>query len=273
MKEKIFNSARQKAFESFDMTLNSLYGRKNISEKMFKDEWQKNLKQETSLIADGWYNPPPKGMAVLFGNRVSFDTLRDEKNWSNDTIINWKEDLLYVYCSPIDKSSGIIGDMSLTLYFGQDEKIKNHIKNCYNAVQEVFSELGKLENSAELFSCSEQIFAKHQLKNCVISKTDYTPLDLGHTFPKLENLQAKESLTEIEKQEISKARKFINADSNWKFEEGMQFTIEPQLVSIEDSSLPQISQHYLIKKEESKFTISDDVQKTLEKYKLINSCI
>lgn len=269
MEEKVFNSARQKAFNSFVITLNNLYGKENISEKDFKSEWQKNLTQETNIIADGWYNPPPKGMAVLFGNRVSFDTLRDKKNWSNDTIINWKEDLLYVYCSPIDKLSGIIGDMSLTLYFGQNEKIKKHIKNCYNAVQEVFSELGKLENSAELFFCSEQIFAKHQLKNCIISKTDNTPLDLGHTFPKLENLQAKESLTEVEKQKISKARKFINADSNWEFEEGMQFTIEPQLVSIEDSSLPQISQHYLVKKEKGKFMISDDVKQMLEKYNKI----
>ncbi len=35
--------------------------------------------------------------------------------------------------------------MSLTLYWGQDEKIRKHIKDCYNVVQEVFSELGKLE--------------------------------------------------------------------------------------------------------------------------------
>ena len=143
---------------------------------------------------------------------------------------------------------------------------RKHIKDCYNAVQEVFKELDKLGNSAELFSCSEQIFAKYQLKNFIISKTDDNPLDLGHTFPKLENLEGKECLTEIEKQKISKARKFINADSIWNFEEGMQFTIEPQLISIKDSSLPQISQHYLVKKEEGKFMISDDVKQTLEKY-------
>jgi len=50
----------------------------------------------------------------------------------------------------------------------------------------------------------------------------------------------------------------------------MQFTIEPQLVSMEDSRLPQISQHYLVKKEDGKFIISDDVKKILENYKLIN---
>ena len=49
----------------------------------------------------------------------------------------------------------------------------------------------------------------------------------------------------------------------------MQFTIEPQLVSIEDSSLPQISQHYLVKKEKGKFMISDDVKQMLEKYNKI----
>lgn len=273
MENEIFNTARKKAFNSFYRTLNNLLNKDNISEKDFKNEWQKNLVQETNIIADGWYNPPPKGMAVLFGNRVSFDTLRDEKNWANDTIINWKEDLLYAYCSPIDKLSGIIGDMSLTLYFGQDEKIKSHIKNCYNAVQEIFNRLDTMENSKELFLSSEQIFAKYKLKNCIISKTDKIPLDLGHTFPRLGNLQTKESLTEEQKQKISKAREFINENSNWKFTEGMQFSIEPQLISMENPSLPQISQHYLVKKKEGKFIISNDVRTTLEKYKLINESI
>lgn len=40
--------------------------------------------------------------------------------------------------------------MSLTLYWGQDEKIRKHIKDCYNVVEEVFSELGKLEKLEKL---------------------------------------------------------------------------------------------------------------------------
>lgn len=265
MEESIFNIAREKAFNSFCVTLNELYGKENISERDFKNEWYNNLIKESDIIADGWYNPPPKGMAVLFGNRVSFDSLRNEKNWASDMNINWKQDLLYAYCSPVDKSSGIIGDMALTLYFGKDEKIINHIRNCYNAVQEIFGKLDKVQNSQELFRCSEQIFEKYKLKNCIISKTDDIPLDLGHTFPRLESLKSRDFLSEEEKQQISKARKFINENSKWNFETGIQFTIEPQLISTEDLDLPQISQHYLVKKINDEFVICRDIDKLILK--------
>lgn len=264
--EQAFNSARQKAFQSLCITLDTLYGKCNISEIDFKNEWYNNLKKQNDIIADGWYNPPPKGMAVLFGNRVSFDSLRNEKNWANNTTINWNKDLLYAYCSPIDKISGIIGDISLTLYFGKDEKIINHIKNCHNAVQEIFNNLNKFQNYQELFIGSEEIFAKHKLKNCIISKTDDTPLDLGHTFPKLDNLQNKNSLTEEDKQKISKARMFINENSIWNFTEELQFTIEPQLISTENPELPQISQHYLVKKYKNEFIICQDIDYLLRKF-------
>ena len=265
-----FNHARQKAFSSLKVTLDELYGKNNITEKDFAKSWQRNLEKYGDIIADGWYNPPPKGMAVLFGNRVSFDSLRNEKNWVSDTMIDWNTDLLYVYSSPIDKTSGMIGDISLTLYFGKDEKIINHIKNSYKATLEIFDNLDKCQNSQELFACSEEIFAKYHLKNCIISKTDHTPLDLGHTFPYLDNLQARDNLTKQEKQEISKARKFINESSKWDFTDGMQFTIEPQLISTENEQLPQISQHYLVKKMESGFIVCKDIDELLLKYKLID---
>lgn len=264
--KKTFNIARQKAFDSLCITLDTLYGRCNISEIDFKNEWYHNLEKQNDIIADGWYNSPPKGMSVLFGDRVSFDSLRNEKNWANNTTINWNKDLLYAYCSPIDKISGIIGDLSLTLYFGKDEKIINHIKNCYNAIQEVFNNLNNFQNSQELFIGSEKIFTKHKLKNCIISKTDDTPLDLGHTFPKLDNIQNKNSLTEEDKQKISQARMFINKNSKWIFAKELQFTIEPQLISTENPELPQISQHYLVKRSKNEFILCQDIDYLLRKF-------
>ena len=130
-KDLIFNECRQKAYVSFKKTLNNLYGKDNITEKVFQKEWFKNLEQEENIIADGWYNPPKYGMAVLFGSRVSFDSLRNEDNWPKDIIMDWKNDMMYAYCSPVDKKTGIIGDMSITLYFGKDKRILDHINNCY----------------------------------------------------------------------------------------------------------------------------------------------
>ncbi|MCI8961765.1 MAG: hypothetical protein HFJ18_02445 [Clostridia bacterium] len=265
----IFNIARKKAFNTLNNTLVYLYGKNNISEKEFKDIWQNNLNKETDIIADGWYNPPPKGMSILFGDRASFDSLRNRHNWASDTIINWNSDLLYAYCSPIDKLSGIIGDIAITLYFGNNIDIINHIKNCHDAVLEIFNKLNTIESSKSLFELSQQVFLKHKLKNCIISKTDNTPLDLGHTFPRLNNLTVKNKLTEDQNQEISRARKFINENTDWNFTEGMQFTIEPQLISIENHDLPQISQHYLIKKTKDNFIICNDIDLLLKKYQLI----
>lgn len=265
----IFNTARKKAFNSLNNTLVQLYGKNNVSEKDFKELWQKNLIKEKDIIADGWYNPPPKGMSILFGNRVSFDSLRNTYNWANDTIINWNENLLYAYCSPVDRGSGIIGDIAITLYFGDNKDITNHIKNCHDAVLEVFNQLNNVESSKELFDLSQRVFSKYKLKNCIISKTDNTPLDLGHTFPRLNIPTLNNELTENEKQEISKSRKFINENTDWKFTEGIQFTIEPQLISAEYQDLPQISQHYLIQKTKDKFIICNDIDLLLEKYKLI----
>lgn len=261
-----FNIARQKAYHSFYLTLEEMVGKESVSEKDFYNKWQENLSNEKEVISDGWYSPPPKGMSVLFGDRVSFDTLRNEKNWVSDKIIDWEEDLLYAYCSPIDKNTGIIGDIALILYFGKDRKIIEHFKNCYKATNEIFNKLHKLSNSNELFHYSQEVFNKYKLKNCIISKTDTQPLDLGHTFPRLEGIKDRDILTDEEKQTVSKARKFINENSSWEFEEGIQFTIEPQLISIQDPELPQISQHYLIQKREYKFLICNDIDELIKKY-------
>lgn len=86
---------------------------------------------------------------------------------------------------------------------------------------------------------------------------------------KLEGLSKTDRLTEQEKQQISKARKFINKNTNWDFTEKMQFTIEPQLISTEDFSLPQISQHYLVKKLEGEFIVCKDIENILTEYNLI----
>lgn len=58
--KKTFNIARQKAFDSLCITLDTLYGKCNISEIDFKNEWYHNLEKQNDIIADGWYNPPSK---------------------------------------------------------------------------------------------------------------------------------------------------------------------------------------------------------------------
>src|SRR5258708_22315776 len=120
--EPVFNEGRQKAFAALMETLGEHQGKPNVTERDFQDSWKQRRQSKGSITADGWYAPPPKGMAVLSGeiafpSRVSFESLRKEKYWPSDRVINWKSDLLYVYCSPVQIPSGFPGDFSVTLYF------------------------------------------------------------------------------------------------------------------------------------------------------------
>lgn len=267
-----FNKARNIAFRALQTTISENKNLNAVSEISFQKKWLKKIQETKDIIADGWYCPPPMGMAVLTGdinysNRTSFDSLRSENNWPSDSLINWKENLLYVYCSPVDIETGLPGDIAVTLYFGDNLLIKNHFKKTYKATQEVISALDNIKSSRELFMLSQEIFLRYGLKNCVISKTDQTPLDLGHTLPRLKRIVGTHLSVE-QKVEISKARRFINGESSWDFQDGMQFTIEPQLVSLDDNNMPQVSYHYIIEKRNENFILCNDVDILIEEYQL-----
>ena len=59
---------------------------------------------------------------------------------------------------------------------------------------------------------------------------------------------------------------FINKNSKWNFTKELQFTIEPQLISTENPELPQISQHYLVKRSKNEFIICQDIDYLLRKF-------
>ena len=263
-----FNRAREVACLSLEKTLVEMHGEANVTELMFRDRWLDNMRGTGDVLADGWYSPPPKGAAVLTNDRVNFDSLRNPYNWSDDTEIYWNG-VLYAYASPIDRESGYIGDISVTLYFGRDNKIIDHVKRCHEATMAVFERLGEAETAGELFRISQSIFEQYHLKSTVISRTDDMPINLGHTFPFLTDVQQKETLSEDDKLTVSRSRKFLNAGAQWGFEDDLQFTVEPQLVSVDDPSLPKITQHYVVQAKNGNFTVCNDIDRLLEKYSLI----
>ena len=262
-----FNSARESACLSLEKTLSELYRKQGVTEVIFKNRWYDNMKPY-DVYADGWYSPPPKGISVLVNNRVNFDSLRNTYNWSDETEIDWNG-VLYAYASPIDRKTGLIGDISVTLYFGNNQKIIDHIKNCHKATLEVFDRIGEAETAGDLFRISQHVFEKYRLKSTVISRTDDMPINLGHTFPCLSNITNQEFMSEADKEEISRARRFLNAAAKWKFENGIQFTVEPQLVSVDDSEMPKITQHYVVKACGGDFLVCNDIDRILSKYSLI----
>jgi len=266
------NRARNIAFKTLQATISENKNLNTVSEIDFQKKWLHRMRETKDIIADGWYCPPPMGMAVLTGDidypsRTSFDSLRSEINWPSDDLINWEKNLLYVYCSPVDIKTGLPGDIAVTLYFGDNILVKEHFRNTYKATQEVIKTLDIIRNSRELFMLSQEIFAQYGLKNCVISKTDQTPLDLGHTLPRLKKFIGQDLLEE-QKVEISKSRRFINGESSWNFQDGMQFTIEPQLISLSDNDMPQVSYHYIVEKRNNNFILCNDVDILIDEYQL-----
>ena len=164
----------------------TVLGRNGVSERLFHAEWQRRLAAKPEMIADGWYTPPPQGMAVLFGDRVTFDTLRNPEFWPGERVIHWSNDLMFAYCSPVGRSSGFLGDVSQTLYFGSSRKILQHFRNTGKAIAELLDvvEEGTYETSLSLVSSAYELFARHGLKNAVVSINDPTAtINMGHTFP------------------------------------------------------------------------------------------
>lgn len=264
-------STRAENFQALRETLQEMRGRAGISEIAFRDAWLSKLRANPKLFADGWYAPPPHGMAVLFASsadpqRICYSSLRDKCSWAGTTEADWSG-FMFAYSSCVGRDTGKLGDMDVTLYFGDDTRLKSHYRNCFAATNHLLDTVQPDDTSQKIFQRSEEVFAKAGLKNCVVSFTDTSPLDIGHHFPVLPKgmlQQQPQQLTDEHRQYISKARKFINGTSDWTIDEGMQFTIEPQLRSVHDSELPQISFHYLLEKIDGRLVVCRDINELIE---------
>jgi hypothetical protein len=248
------NFARAWACETFRDTFQYFHGSSGVSESAFSLAWRKRLSSRSELSDGGWYDPPPGGVAVLFGTgenprRVNFGSLRDPANYPSDIAIDWSDGLLYAYCSPVDLRSGMAGDFALTLYCGQRAEIRAHIANCYAATREVLSCIAPSTQSDEIFRAAEEIFTSRDLFNAVESVTDTAVLDLGHSIPVVAthgSSHTDRTLSAALRKEYSHSRRFINKHDRWPLASATQFTIEPQLRSRRSPSLPQVSFHYVV---------------------------
>lgn len=265
----VFNSAREKATACLEKTLDELYGREGISEKIFAGQWLRHMSEEEDLFEEGWYSPPPQGVAVLFDERLNFDSLRNEAYWPSDRMIDWNDGFLYAYSSAVDRKTGYIGDMSVTLYFGKDERIREHFRNCRGAARDIFEHLDLSDGPAELYAYSLKVFEERGLRSNVISRTDAMPSNLGHSFTRLDDPSSVSKLDKAEIDHLSQTRKFLNASAKWEFEKGEQFTIEPQLLSLKDPSLFKVTHHFVVRKTDDGCIVCNDIDRLLKKYGLI----
>lgn len=256
----IGNHARSVAIRALDATLRALRGR-DVTELDVKNEWLARMTENSSIVADGWYDPPPSGITVLAADssdphRISFETLRKQQWWPSSRQVVWEDALLYFYCSPVDRTSGVIGDLAVTLYFGRDPALRQHLTRAREALRAVVSLLGIIDRSRDLFRAAEREFAERGFRNAVVSYTDVTPLDLGHSVTSAPPYQF-EPGTDEWKNHLRTTRLFINDVSDWPLTSVDQFTVEPQLVSRSDDRLPQVTHHVLCAKRAGVHASSD----------------
>lgn len=242
-------------YRALDYTLNT---RKKISEVAFRDLWLNELRKHKDIFDDGWYLPPTHGIAVLFAStahpkRADFVNLRPEKFWPrNDIYLDKKTGYTYLYASPTDRKTGVIGDIAINIYFGENNKIKNHLKVSVDIEKQIFKYTKQGMTFSDIFNFADSLITKKGLRNNIVSITNPDGVNIGHTIPaSYENWNKKElkilknanSDWTTFKDLISNKRRFLSRSERLKIVPGMGFTLEPALKNIADDTIPMTMFH------------------------------
>ena len=194
-----------------------------ISEILLRDQWLNQLRRNHLIYPEGWYLPPPYGIGILFGTeinyqRMNYQSLRPENSWPKDSIfLDKNRGIIYVFFSPVDKLTNMIGDWGMTIYFGKNPDIIEHLKFCLQLNYQVLEHVQVGMTLSELANFSNKLFLKQGLYNQVTSVTDTTGVNIGHTVPwSYENMSPEEIMTFKTKDwqkiitMINRKRKFFN---------------------------------------------------------------
>ena len=229
-----------------------------ISEVALRDKWLAEMRKNPDIFPDGWYLPPPHGIGVLFGTeenyqRMDYQSLRPKDLWPRgDISLDRDTGIIYVYASPVDRKTGMIGDFGMTIYFGQNLDIKDHLKRCLDLNWQVLDRSQVGMTFADLTTFANDLFIKFGLSNEVISITDKSSsgVNIGHTIPASYEDWMTEELAVFQSNDwqqilkiISNKRKFLNTVEPLPIKNGMAFTIEQRLTKPNNPSIPMSSFH------------------------------
>jgi hypothetical protein len=219
--------------------------------------WLAEMRKSPELLPDGWYQPPPHGLSILIGQpnryeRLTYNSLRDPDIWPQDRRRKLPESLIYVYASPTDRKSALIGDLGATLYQGTDRVIHDHLACCLHVSTQValYAQVGM--ELRELFHFSQKLIGNisPDLSNYVTSMTDLGASNIGHTIPWSYGEYDADDIHLIESGDVTRIadlikqrRVFLNASSRLPIQSNMAFTVEPRITS---ASLPLSSYHLIV---------------------------
>jgi hypothetical protein len=255
----ICKSTRLMAINTLKSVLQTvLQDDERVSESSFRDRWLDELRKSKEIFQDGWYNPPPYGIAVLFGKdsegdrcRLNYGSLRPEEKWPSDNVYLDKNGLIYAYASPVNRETCIFGDVGVTIYLGKDDKIKKHLRDCLDINKELFEGIEDGMSFSDVAQSLKSLLRDRGMNNEIVCLTSPSSADdVGHTVPGIADRwspverKAIESGDDVQIRElISKKRIFVRVNENHLVKPGVAFTIEPRPRVIDDPQIPMASYH------------------------------
>lgn len=264
----MINAGRLSVSDSLTKVIMDLFGKNNVSEKSIKDAWLEEISSRAKLTYNGWYSPPEFGMAILASNgdnmeRTHFKSFRDPMFFASNEPIDWGTCSLIAYASNVDFETGLPADFATTMYFGDRKDVKNHLSRSMSACQTLFAEMDEISVGKDLYLRMEDILAQYGIDGRTWSSTD-NDYNFGHTLPLLKvdgGLADYDPVgivvTDAGAEDMRTERVFLSSESALNLSSGVQFTVEPQCVSQQQSGLPKVMMHYVVQYLDGKFQVCD----------------
>lgn len=215
------------------------------------------LADQPRFFAEGWYSPPPGGIGVLIGsandnNRTKYTSFREEPYWPNATYQYTNESVCLLHVSPVDKTTGIIGDFGMTAYRGDDANVQEHIRRSLETIEAMadYSQVGM--SLRELYEYCAALLKQQSLQFDMTAHSSAS-LSFGHTIPWSHEAQTDSEMAIIKsgdmehlKQLISSKRLYLDNSETFKIPKTIAFTTEARLANTDNPNLPNVYFHTLV---------------------------
>jgi hypothetical protein len=220
------------------------------SEVEIRDRMLASQATDTELYESGWYDPPEGGASVLIGKeRMAFDSLRKQEFWPRDDIVYQNNLPMFVYLSPVDRFTKMIGDFGLTVYSGEDEEMRKHIRKGLAAILRIAESAAVGMSLEAVHDRGLEILSEYGLAHARISTI--TPgageSNFGHTVPWSDGEAAPEGKPMAKlKEDIRIARKFLSPGEQYQIRPTCAFTVESRMMNPQNPELPNIFFHVIV---------------------------
>lgn len=233
--------------------IRSLINLENNSEVEIRNKILVEVKNHQEIYPEGWYIPPPGGVGILATKkpfeRLKYESLRKPECWPKEDLHFEKESALMVYLSPVDRKTNMLGDIGLTIYRGDDEQIKEHIKKSYDGILAITKHAKVGMTFPQLCEFATNSFkGKFEMTRWVtVNSNPNHSINLGHTIPGSfeKNFNFGDSFEEI-KETIKMKRVPFTEVENFKIPDTCAFTVESRLSDPNNLDLPSVYFHFIV---------------------------